>query len=648
MPTCAFVGMRVVLLSILLATAGTSLARAQDTDESTAAATQPASAPALMPNRSPTAPPDIPFVERSPFESLVLPDIQLPPAILFGAVVVLILFLSNRPFTTGRSLDAIILAAGCVLLALRGGTPALFGPNTTWLTYTLLTVFGAYWLARGLVFMRASHISRAEVGVGEAAQGVLAVAALLLALHTIANAPLTQASQDGLVGGIHLLDTGTMPYGVTVGYDGQSPLLYAAHAAVAHLMPPEIAVGSELIPLTWDKRHIWEHMDWPEAEGVAAARMVNALLFLLAIIGLTTLGRWLHSTSMGLALATAFAVLPGISECLTRPDILLPMVLLIWTLVFATLPGLFALFASAILVIAGLAWPWLWLALPALLLWFVGRGWAASAGAIGMVGGTAAAVWIAIGLTLPGPPRADGAIAAAGITTSHVARVQNGSLLISAQSGNANPASGIRAQFWQMLLDQETGRLRSQASTLRFEEAANTGGGELIFRELAVEAGARERLIPLYREAVAENGYLPHLRTLLESVWLPTRSTEPTARGAWMVWSAENPDREAQIVNIRRAIKVAAGILALLLAVMVIANRLNQPYQLVGVVTAICAAALIASESGAVANQALLLTPALLLFAVDGRATTLGGLSRPSPVPLPAAPTGSGPRISVE
>lgn len=647
MPTCAIAGMRLVLLSVLLTIAGPALAHAQETGENGTITTQPATAPALMPNRPLSAPPDIPFVERSPFESLVLPDSQLPPATLFGAVVVLILFLSSRPFATGRSLDAIILAAGCVLLALRGGSPALFGPGTTWLAYILLTMFGAYWLARGFVFLRAAYIPRAEIGVGDAAQGVLAVAALLMALHTIANAPLTRASQDGLIGGVHLLNTGKMPYGETIGYDGQSPLLYAAHAAVAYLMPPEIAVGSELVPLTWDKRAVWEHMDWPEAEGVAAARMVNALLFLLSILGLTTLGRWLHSTSMGLALATAFAVLPGISECLPRPDILLPVALFIWVIVLATLPGLFALFAGALLVIAGLAWPWLWLALPAVLFWFVGRGWAASAGAVGVVAGVAAAVWIAIGLSLPAPPRADGAIAAAGVTTTRVARVQDHALVISPQDGAANPASGLRAQLWQMLLDRESGRITAGTENLRYEDAAGTGG-EMNFRELAADGDARERLMPLYRTAVAENGYLPRLRTLLEAVWLPARPAEPTARGAWQIWTAGAPEREAQIVNIRRAMKVAAAILALLLAVMVIANRLNQPYQLIGALTTICAAALIASESGAAANQALLLTPVLLLFAVDGRASSVGGSNRPDFAPPPPVPSGSGPRISVE
>lgn len=642
MPRYTTAGLPRIALAILLL--GPTFSTIAQT--TTAPATQATSAPPLMPNRSMQTPAPIDVAERSPLESIELPQFDFPATALFGAVVVLVLFLTSRPVTTGRSLDACVLALGCLLLSLRGGAPALFGPSTAWVTYTLLTLIGAYWLARGLVFMRASSVSRTTVGVGESAQGILAVAALLFGMHAIANNPLTKASQDGLIGGVHLLHTGHMPYGETISYDGQSPLVYALHAGIARLMPPEFAVGSELVPLTWDRRDLWSGVNWAETEGVAAARMVNAILFLLCLVGLMLLGRWLHSVSMGLALAAAFGVMPGVHECLSRPDIMLPVALLVWTLFFATLPGLGALLAGALMVLAGLAWPWLWLALPALLMWFASRGWVGTAGAIGMVGGVAGVVFVTVGLTIPSPPRPTGAIAAAGITPTHIARLDGSRIVIAAHPGVASASIGLRAKLWQMLLDRESGATAIRDPNVNFEGAP----GDLSFREVAVAPEARDTLTPLYRTAVSANGYLPRLRTLLEAVWLPAVPSEPTARGAWHVWGSDSPERDEQMVTVRRAMKVAAGILAMLLAVMVIVNRLNQPYQLVGVMTAISAAALIASESGAVANLALLLTPALLLFAVDGTATRVATdeAKRIDDAPSPPTGRGSSPRITVE
>lgn len=647
MPATFSAGLRITFLcaALLAATCG---AAAQDTTGKAEPTSQPTSAPALMPNIAPGVPQNITVAERSPIESLALPQLNIPPGALIGAAVVLILFATNRPFVTGRTLDALVLAAGCLLLSLRDGHSTLLGPNTIWLTYTLLTLIGAYWLARGLVFMRATTIARSEIGIGEAAQAVLAIGALVYGLNLLAFAPLTKASQDGLVGGVHFLNSGHMPYGETVGYDGQSPLIYAMHAGVATIMPPEIAVGSELVPLTWEKRALWSTVAWPDAEGVAAARMVNAILFLLCFIGLTTLGRWLHSVPMGLALATAFAVLPGITECLTRPDIMLPVTLLIWTVVFAMLPGLGALLAGALLVIAGLAWPWIWLAIPAFIAWFATRGWVGTVGALGVLTGAAGAIMLTIGLTLPSLPRANGAIEAAGITTTHTARLDGSTVVVSASPGVQSTSTGMRAKLWQMLMDRESGAVTG--TNVRVESGA--ASGTTSYREIAVADDARVALEPTYRAAVADSGYLPRLRTVLEAVWLPQDASPSIARGAWSQWGGEDPARQEQMVTVRRAIKVAVGVLAILLAVMILVNRLNQPFQLLGVLTAICAASLIASESGAVADLALLLTPALMLFAVDGsaaRSATASGKPGPAmDVPAPPAVRGSSPRISVE
>jgi hypothetical protein len=613
----------------------------------------------------PATAPDIALPEIPPsrlgwLESLHAPQLNIPPLTWFAIVVILLLTLTSAPLLSGRSLDGCLLAFSAFLLALRQNEWPAFG-DWTWrgIAYLGLTIIAGYWVIRGFQLVQRMTAPRGEVNVSEAGQLVLGLAALALAFHTIATAPISPSSRDGVIGGMHLATTGMLPYGETVGHDQHSPLLYALHAGACRIpgMQPRVDVNGELVPITWDQRPKWADVNWWERDTLGAARIVNGALYLVTLLTLMGVGRRLHSPGMGLTMGVLFTVFPGTLECLTRPEIMLPTMLMSLSICCALLRGLGGFLAALLMVLAGLAWPWALLGLPVLIAWCLLRGWQGTGCILGLCTAVAAGV---VGLVFhvePALPRGDVQLAA-GLPTTHVATLsEEGVVVIEPRSAAAEPSTDLKSWMWKFLLERDEAALDvSKFAHGAGREATASGPGSVPFRALAASAAARERLRIDYRAAVAtkapSNAFWPKLRTLLEATWLPAATVSPPARGAWHVAAGDNPDLIGRWTNVRRVVKVGVGVLALALAILIFARGFDQTHQLIGAVVVVIAAAQLVSVAGAAANLAWLAAGVVLLLPAHGGTTprpaaagaALAGGGAPGAPPRP----GAAPRISVE
>lgn len=595
--------------------------------------------------RRPAAP-DIPVVERSVLDRIAIPRPELPATHWFAIVVILVLTLTSRPLLSQRSVDGLVLALVCLLLPNRDNEQPLFREYSTQvIVYALLTLSAVYWVIRGVQLLRATAVSRGECNVTEAPLLVLTIAGMALAFSSLADAPIADDSRDALVGGVYFAETGKLPYGETTGYDAHAPLVYAVHAGAARLMPPQVEADGALLPLSWEQHTAWDVENWWQLNALPAARLVNALVYLLTLFGLVTFGRRVHSPGMGLTLGALFSVFPGVIECLPHPDIMIPTMMLVWSMVFATLAGVGGLLATLFLVLTGLAWPWAWLALPVLMVYFARQGAQGAGSVLGFLVGGAAVAGMVFALVRPAPPRSDGALLAAGEEPRHTATVlSDGSVRIERAAALDTAARDFKSGLWRFLLSRDGGALLTdEAGKPRVVYGEGVTPTDVAFRTLHTSPEARQALLARYRGA--DGGFIGRLRTLLEATWLPAREAAPPALSAWSVWAGDTPEGVDRQVTARRITKVVVAVVGLLLALMMRSVVAPRPYHLAGALLALTAAILIASPSGAATNWPWLVVAIGAALAAWGD-TPIAATAKPN-APA-AARLGAAPRISAE
>lgn len=674
--------LRAVLSFFVLAAAAT--VSAQPADSAPAPATS--SAPSIVDEADhAVAPPTllVPHAaggpSRAPGASF-WPDLAGPALPWFAAVVILLLVLQLRPLICIRNVDAIALAATCLLLLGRTHEEPAFGSPFAWQTISaaLLTAAAAYWLLRALSTLGARRIARFDVNVSSGAMLVLTLAGIAVCVTRISTAPISPASRDGVVGGICVAATGKLPYGETPGYDTRSPLLYFIHAGAAQAAAPlnSFADDPSHAPLQWKDRATWlSDPEWWLAEELPAARLVNALLFVMVLVATYAIGARLHSAAIGLTMAAALCVFPGTVECVSRPEIMLPTALLSWAMLLALLPG-GGLLAGLFCVLAGVAWPWAWLTLPIFLAFAARRGWDGFGGLAGTLGGAALAVFVLLQTTIPTLPRADGALATAGTPPQTTIRVGGADRLIAEPRIDAPaPAPAVTAPLWRALLSVETLDL----PTSRLDATSSAPANPPRFRDLAPTPEARPIVQSAYREAAAGASTVARsimaIRTTLESTWLSRGRPDWPMAPAWETWAGEPLRAGTPWHTARRAAKATIGALALALGFLILRQPVVRPHHLVGGLLAMCSLILVGSAMGAVANLVFVLPGALALLALHhheppptrsaGRTVPIRATSRVEPIPglkPPAAPPaieqaerpalgnpeGPAPRISID
>ncbi len=556
-----------------------------------------------------------------------------------SVVLILTLTFQTRPLLSWHNLDGITLALIAILLPMRGDTSAAAlggGFTVQWWVYAALSVIAGYWLLRGLGLFFAERVPMFGPNVSEGAMCVLLVAGLLIAFNTILTAPASLASRDGLVGGMGLAETGYFPYGDVPGADHQSPLLYAAHAAAVKVAPPFSTDGSQY---SWADRKqlVAQHFD--AADTPVAIRLVNATLFFLMFLGVLILGLKHHSVAMAQTIAAIFCIFPGAAECFNQPELMLPAVLVTWSLALAGLPILGGFGSVLMLVLAGLAAPWAWLGLPLLLAHFFRRGIHALGALVGLVGGVAGVLFALAMHTQPSLPRPDGVLAAAYVSPAYdVTLSSSESKYILTKAEPATNGSTLLGPMWKWLLEQDDWRLGQSVSV---QAPTGVDGSMVRFRELAVDDGGRDGLQREYRRQFPHHDVnarlLPALRTVLEATTLtapPERLGDP---GSWELWAGTGGD--AVWINIRRAAKVALALLSFVLAFLLFGGGRKPVHQMIGGMLALLAGIQLVSEGGA-ATDLVWMTPAMLAALA---------VQNPAAMPLPVAPAvaGASPRITI-
>lgn len=581
----------------------------------------------------------------------LLPDLG-PPALTWVAVVViLVLVLRTKPLLCWHNLDGLMLALTAVLLPLRGDVGVIPGDPTgqtvQWWAYLLLCLIGLYWLGRGLKLLLAKTAPALQLNVSESGMVVLVAAGLLVALATIVQAPISAGSRDGLIGGICMKETGKLPYGDALRHDARSPLLYLLHAGAVELVEPTYEAGAEPVAMRWGDRRAWLNDEAWETVDFTAVRLVSALLFVLFFGALAGIGHRHHSVAVGQALVAIVCLFPGALECFARPDIMLPTTLLAWSIVFVTLPGIGGLLSVLLLVFAGLAWPWAWLALPVMLAYFFRRGWHALGAVVGLLAGVAVAL---IGITMlvaPTLPRYDGALAEAGIRPGYEARLRpDGTLVVDPHRPSETVEPTFKSWLWKFLLEREAARLDSADALLPND------AGSVLYRDVkattteAADVMQRDYREALVQTAVTTRGWVA-LRTLLEATWKPAMAPAGPLAGVWELWSADGPDSAGRWTVLRRSGKVVVGLLALLVAFLLIRAPRRELHQLTGGLLVVSAATLLISMMGPATNWVWLMPTALAALAAKSEPPAAPKRVR-SISELPPYETGPPPRITVD
>ena len=580
----------------------------------------------------------------------LLPELTGPTLAWIAVVVILVLMLKFKPLLSWHNLDGVVLALTALLLALRSSLGVVQGDPTTqgaqWWAYLLLCLAGLYWLVRGLRLLFAETAPALRPNVSEGAMCVLIVAGLFVAGSRIINAPLSDGSRDGLIGGIYTAETGKLPYGDAVGHDARSPVLYLVHAGAAKLVKPTYGAGAEM---RWANRSAWLDQATLETADLKVVRLVNALLFVLLLGALAGIGHRTHSVAVGQMLVAIACVFPGVLECAARPEIMLPAVLLAWSLAFALVPGVGGLLSVLTMIFAGLAWPWAWLALPMLLAYFFRRHWQAFGATVGLLGGAAAVVVGMTALVAPALPRADGALCEAGITPSYTARLSDdGTPVIDHHrpSETIEPTFWFKRRIWTPLLNRDELRLDSASTPPALPNGVDAAA--VRYRDVTATGKAREALQREYRAALSQQPVITRtwasLRTLLEATWKPEVTPAAPVIGVWDLWAAHQP-RDSWTLA-RRTAKIVVGLLALLVAFVLIRGQAGRLHQLIGGVLAICAATLLVSMTGAATNWVWVMPAALAALATrGGSAAPLRETPASQRPPLDLGPA---PRITVE
>lgn len=560
------------------------------------------------------------------------PDLSRSTEIWFAVVLTLALLLQFRPFGTARNLDVLMIAATCLLLALRTDqTEVSPGRGSLqWWSYLLLSIAAGYWLIRGLAYFWSRGTTAAKPAMTEGGLSILVLAGLLLGVYTIATAPIMPDSRDGIVGGLYMADTGKLPYGQVGDYDARDPILYLAHAGAVRLIEPTHYRDTDMtaddahldqldasLAMSWSNRRDWLAGEWWTDADLAAARLVNGVAFVLMLLGLFVIGRRLHSPAMGLTLVTVFCVFPGTIECLNQPGILIASTLLTWSVAFALLP-VGGLLGTFLLVFAGMAWPWAWLGLPLFLAYFFRRGWHAVGAAFGLIAGVAAVLAGLTFLVAPAPARTNGALAAAGLAPPNVARVEGDTITI-APAEQIVPVQGdLKARLWQTLVNADNLRISPPSGDAESKRVVVTG--DVLYRDVDIEGPARTALAPQYAAAAeslppAQRGAIA-IRQVLESTWRPTQNPAHWLESPWSLWETHSKFDADRWVMFRRATKLAVGVITLVLALVTLIGATIGVQRLLGGMLAITAMTLLASWDGAVTNLIWVLPMALATFAV--------------------------------
>jgi hypothetical protein len=334
---------------------------------------------------------------------------------------------------------------------------------------------------------------------------------------------------------------------------------------------------------------------------------------------------------------------------------MLPAALMVWSLAFALLPGVAGLLSTLCLVLAGLAWPWAWLALPLFWAYFLRRSWHVVGSTLGLLGGAAGCLAGLTWLTLPSIPRPDGALSAAGVRTDYAALLTNDGTLVIEEDKTADTVSPtLLAPLWRFLLGSEECALnsigeRSQLSNVEWPNGVDPGSVK--YRSIRASGGAYVELQKDYRAAVADTPDITRawvaLRTVMEATYRPTT---PPLTGTWHLWARAGQDQAGLWTLARRLTKLVVGLMALSLAALFLFAKPLQPYQLVGATVAVCGGTLLASGLGAVTNLAWLIPVALALLAAKGRQREQQNATPPnqSAEPPPMPNLGPAPRITVE
>lgn len=582
------------------------------------------------------------------------PDLSRPTLTWIAVVVILLLTLQSKPVFSWRNIDGVVLALAAVLLALRDNRDVIRGDpvgfSVQWWAYLLLAIVGLYWLARGLKLLMSKTAPALGPNVSERALVILVLAGLFVAFSFVARAPISAASRDGLIGGIYTAETAKLPYGDALGHDARSPVLYLLHAGAARLVQPTYQLGGEPVSMRWQDREAWlDEAAW-ETVDLTPVRLVNALLFVLLFAALAGIGHRLHSVAVGQTLVAIVCFFPGALECFARPDIMLPTVLLAWSIAFVKVPGVGGILSVFLLVLAGLAWPWAWLALPAMLAYYVRRGWHALGAPIGLLAGIALALIGVTALVAPTLPRHDGALAGAGITPDYTARLSDdGTPIIERHRPDELVERTFKSWLWRLLLRPDEIRLDSPATQSALPNGVDAGS--VRYRDVVAGGEARELLQRRYREALARESaatrWWTALRTLLEATWKPATVPAQPRTGTWELWAGGASGSAARWTWIRRSSKIVAGLLSLLVALALIRGPRRQLHHLIGALLMVSAATLLVSWIGPTTNWVWLMPALLGVLAVRGEPVAASVVAPVSP-DLPPYEHGPAPRITVE
>ena len=653
--------LNILLLSgVLCCTTYTTFAQTPDTTlPQHQAADELAASKALRDGNVGTVIPE-PETQRAAFWRDLLPDLNAAALTWIAVVVILVLTLQAKPIFCWHNLDGLMLALTALLLPLRGDVAKLSGDPTgytvQWWTYLLLCVVVVYWILRGIRLLLGKTAPAMTANVNEGAMFVLIVAGLFLAGSRIAHAPLSEGSKDGLAGGICFADTGKLPYGDAPGHESRSPLLYLVHAGATKVVEPAFEMGEESIAMKWLNREQWMNEKAWDNVDPATVRLVNAFLFILLVTAVAGIGHRLHSVALGQTLVALLCVFPGVLECLSHPEIMLPAALTAWGIVFLTMPGIGGLLSVLAFAFAGLTWAWAWLGMVVVLGYWLRRGWQAFGGVVGLCAGVALIVFGLDVFTAPTIPSAAASLRESGVTPEYTARVvDDGTIVIEPYHAEAQAAPTFKKWLWKPMLDQE--HLHLDALKLQFMYPNSVGGGEIACSDVLADGAARVELQKGYRLAMKQEPRvaqtLASVRTVLEATWKADDATSPETKGVWQVWSETFPGRNW--VMLRRCVKIVVGILALFAALIAFRNPGPQLPRLMGGLLAVGAGVLLVDMTGPATNWIWLMPMILAALAAKSAPPKLPPGAQipatPSVPPLGKSPLyqqGPAPRITVE
>lgn len=591
------------------------------------------------------------------------PDLSWSTLCWFAAVAILALTVRADRLRTWRNLDGVVLAAMCLLLGLRdSANPAALGghPPAAWAALGL-TVAAVYWLFRGgLVLLARGPVQQTGLA-SPGARAVLLTVGVALCIQQMVTAPLTPGARDGLIGGLFTAHTGRLPYGDVPAHESRSPLLYLMNAGAVRLVEPTLPLESAELPrvaMTWESRDLWLNQPWEQIADLAPVRLVNAVLLIVFVAGVALLAARLGAPDGGATAVALLLVFPGTLECLPRPDIMLPAVLLTWSLVLLLLKGVGALLGVLALVLAGVAWPWAWLALPVFLAYCWRRGvWPAFSSTIGLAGGAALTLFGLFHLVQPAIPRADGALAMADADPVFRARLADDGTVIVDHRETAPAASRpVSYYLWRALVERDAVPLKQNglaADAVRIDWPNSVNGRTVLYRQVEPRDTAGPVLQAHYRAAFLHqppaHRLLAAVRTTLEATWMPASPRPSPHTSAWELWGGPSPLPKSWVL-LRRGVKLVAALLVVWAALAVFFGGRTRPRHLLAATLLALSGALVSSALGAVTEWVWPLPAILALWSIHEPAPP------PTRTPWPAVPAptvgpvqaGPPPRITIE